>query len=88
MSNIIKQNKHWFIDNDGELVHLSPSNPMFDSIWDGVSKMLDVYEDDCGANLDRCVQFCNEASKLFAGISELAAGKAVDYQKQKQNAAM
>ena len=44
--------------------------------------MLDVYEDDCSANLDRCVQFCEEASKLFAGVSQLTTDLAVDYKKQ------
>ena len=81
MQKIINLNEHWFFDDDGLIVPL-PESPMFNSIWEGVSKLLDVYNDDCGANLDRCVQFCNEASKLFAGISELAACHAAGYQKQ------
>ena len=79
---IIKKDEHWFLDCDGKLIALPYNDPMFNSIWEGVSKMLDVYADDCGANLDRCVQFCEDASRLFAGVSQLAADMAVDYKKQ------
>lgn len=79
---VFKQGYHWYL-NCGENTYLvSPANPMFDRIWKGVSKMLDVYADDCGANLDRCVQFCEEASKLFAEVSQRAADLAVEYKKQ------
>lgn len=79
--NYNKLEKHlgkWFLfygDNNENFL-LSPSNPMFDSIWEGVSKMLRVCEDDCGSNLNVCAQLCDEASKLFAGASQLCSDMA------------
>lgn len=80
------QDGRWFLRyiSGGELVKEVdlPNNPMLNRIWEASHNLLDVYIDDCGANLDRCVQFCNEASKLFAGVSQLAADLAADYKKQ------
>lgn len=77
---IFKQNRNWFLDEEGEVIHLSPSDQLWDGIWQGVAKMLDVYTDDAGANPDRCIEFYRQASKLFAGASVIAADKAVDLQ--------
>lgn len=53
-----------------------PNHPMMNRIWQASSNLLDVYIDDCCGNLDRCVTVLREASKKFAGISELLADKA------------
>lgn len=45
-------------------------------IWEVSSNLLNVYIDDCGANLDRCVETLRNASIAFAGISQLLADEA------------
>ena len=82
MTAIVKHNGHWFLDNDGEMIGLSVSNPMFDGIWTGVSMMLDVYDDDCGGNLQKCVENCLHASAMFAGVSQLCLDRATFIQDQ------
>jgi hypothetical protein len=70
----------WFLRYwcNGEIVREIdlPNNPMMNRIWEASSNLLNVYIDDCGANLDRCVEVLREASKNFAGISELLADEA------------
>lgn len=70
----------WFLRHisGGELVKEIelPNHPMMNRIWEVSSNLLNVYIDDCGANLDRCVEVLREASKNFAGISELLADEA------------
>ena len=45
-------------------------------IWEVSSNLIDVYIDDCGANLDRCVEVLRSASIALAGISQLLADEA------------
>ena len=77
---IICRNGRWFLRYiaGGELVKEIdlPNHPMMNRIWEASSNLLDVYIDDCGGNLNRCVNVLREASKNFAGISELLADKA------------
>lgn len=80
---IICRNGRWFLRYiyDGETVKVVkeidlPNHPMMNRIWEASSNLLDVYIDDCGGNLSRCVNVLREASKNFAGISELLADKA------------
>lgn len=70
----------WFLRHisGGELVREIelPDHPMMNRIWDASHNLLDVYIDDCGANLDRCVETLRSASIAFAGISQLLADEA------------
>ena len=74
------RNGRWFLRYiaGGELVKEIdlPNHPMMNRIWEASSNLLDVYIDDCGGNFNRCVNVLREASKNFAGISELLADKA------------
>ena len=49
---------------------------MMNRIWEASHNLLDVYIDDCGANLDRCVETLRNASTAFTGISILLADEA------------
>lgn len=53
-----------------------PNHPMMNRIWEASSNLLNVYIDDCGANLDRCVEVLRSASIAFTGISQLLADEA------------
>lgn len=55
-----------------------PNNPMMNRIWEAASNLLPVYDSDCGGNFDRCVEVLREASKNFAGISQLLADQSND----------
>lgn len=74
------RNSRWFLRyiSGGELVKEIdlPNYPMMNRIWEASSNLLDACIDDCGANLDRCVEVLREASKNFAGISQLLADQA------------
>ena len=59
-----------------------PNYPMMNRIWEASSNLLDACIDDCGANLDRCVEVLREASKNFAGISQLLADQANSLQNE------
>lgn len=59
-----------------------PNYPMMNKIWEAASNLLDVYIDDCGANLDRCVDVLRSASTAFAGISQLLADQANSLQNE------
>lgn len=67
--------RHWC---NGEIVREIelPNNPMMNRIWEVSSNLLNVYIDDCGANLDRCVEVLRNASIAFTGISQLLADEA------------
>lgn len=70
----------WFFRHisGGELVKEIelPNHPMMNRIWEVSSNLLNVYIDDCGANLDRCVEVLRNASIAFTGISQLLADEA------------
>lgn len=70
----------WFLRHisGGELVKEIelPNHPMMNRIWQASSNLLDVYIDDCSANLNRCVEVLHNASIAFAGISQLLADEA------------
>lgn len=74
----------WFLRYwcNGEIVREIdlPNNPMMNRIWEASSNLLNVYIDDCGANLDRCVETLRNASIAFAGISQLLADEAKNTQ--------
>lgn len=76
----------WFLRyiSGGELVREIelPNHPMMNRIWEASQYLLDVYIDDCGANLDRCVEVLRKASKNFAGISQLLSDQADKEQEQ------
>lgn len=55
-----------------------PNNAPLGNIWEATSKVLRCIVDDCGANLSLCVSTLREASKNFAGISEICAASAHD----------
>lgn len=55
---------------------------MMNRIWEASSNLLDVYTDDCGANLDRCVETLRNASTAFTGISQLLADEAKSLQNE------
>lgn len=80
------RNGKWFLRyiSGGEIVKEIdlPDYPMMNRIWEASHNLLDVYIDDCGANLDRCVNVLREASKNFAGISQLLADKANSLQNE------
>ena len=59
-----------------------PNYPMMNRIWEVSSNLLNVYIDDCGANLDRCVEVLRSASIAFAGISQLLSDQADKEQEQ------
>ena len=77
---IICQDGSWFLRyiSGGKVVKEIelPNYPMMNRIWEASSNLLDACIDDCGANLDRCVEVLREASKNFAGISQLLADQA------------
>lgn len=83
---IICRNGKWFLRYiyGGKIVKEIelPNYPMMNRIWEASSNLLDVYIDDCGANLDRCVEVLREASKKFAGISQLLADQANSLQNE------
>lgn len=70
----------WFLRHisGGELVKEIelPNHPMMNRIWQASSNLLDVYIDDCSANLNRCVEVLHNASTAFTGISQLLADEA------------
>lgn len=76
----------WFLRywSNGEIVKEIdlPNNPMMNRIWEASSNLLDVYIDDCGANLNRCVEVLRKVSKAFAGISQLLSDQADKEQEQ------
>jgi len=55
-----------------------PNYPMMNRIWEASSKLLPVYDSDCGGNITRCIEVLREVSKNFAGISQLLADQAND----------
>ena len=83
---IICRNGKWFLRyiSGGEIVKEIelPNNPMMNRIWEASHNLLDVYIDDCGANLDRCVETLRSASTAFAGISQLLADEANSLQNE------
>ena len=76
----------WFLRyiSDGELIREIelPDYPMMNRIWEASQYLLDVYIDDCGANLDRCIEVLSSASIAFAGISQLLSDQADKEQEQ------
>lgn len=70
----------WFLRyiSGGEIVKEIdlPNNPMMNRIWEASHNLLDVYIDDCGANLNRCVETLRSASTAFTGIAILLADEA------------
>lgn len=83
---IICLDGRWFLRvtyNDGVIKEIClPNHPMMNRIWEASHNLLDVYVDDCGANLDRCVEVLRSASKAFAGISQLLADQANSLQNE------
>ena len=83
---IICLDGRWFLRyiSGGEIVNdiYLPNYPMMNRIWEASSNLLDACIDDCGANLDRCVEVLREASKNFAGISQLLADQANSIQNE------
>ena len=76
---IIFRDGRWFLTGISSKFPVSvelPNNPMMNRIWEVSSNLLNVYIDDCGANLDRCVETLRSASIAFAGISQLLADEA------------
>lgn len=76
---IIFRDGRWFLTGISSKFPVSvelPNNPMMNRIWEVSSNLLNVYIDDCGANLDRCVETLRNASIAFAGISQLLADEA------------
>ena len=59
-----------------------PNHPMMNRIWEASANLINVYVDDCGANLDVCVEVLRNASKAFAGISQLLSDQADKEQEQ------
>jgi len=79
------QDGRWFltgISNKFPVKVELPNNPMMNRIWEASHNLLDVYIDDCGANLDRCVETLRSASTAFAGISQLLADEANSLQNE------
>ena len=70
----------WFLRYwcNGEIVKEIdlPDYPMMNKIWEASHNLLDVYIDDCGANLNRCVETLRSASTAFTGIALLLADEA------------
>lgn len=80
------RNDRWFLRYiySGEIVKEIelPNYPMMNRIWEASHNLLDVYIDDCGANLNRCVETLSSASTAFAGISQLLADEANSLQNE------
>ena len=80
------RNGKWFLRyiSGGEIVREIdlPNHPMMNRIWEASHNLLDVYIDDCGANLNRCVETLRSASTAFAGISQLLSDQADEEQNQ------
>ena len=53
-----------------------------DQLWNALAMLLSIYVDDCGANLDRCIDFYNQAKNIFAGASQLCSDYAAQVQEQ------
>lgn len=70
----------WFLRyiSGGEIVKEIdlPNYPMMNRIWEASHNLLDVCIDDCGANLNRCVETLRSASTAFTGIALLLADEA------------
>lgn len=83
---IICLDGRWFLRyiSGGEIVKeiCLPNQPMMNRIWETASNLLNVYVDDCGQNLDRCVEVLRESATAFLGISQLLADEANDLQKE------
>jgi hypothetical protein len=80
------RNGRWFLRyiSGGEIVKEIdlPNYPMMNRIWEASQYLLDVYIDDCGANLNRCVETLRSASTSFTGISLLLADEANSLQNE------
>lgn len=80
------RNGKWFLRyiSGGEIVREIelPDYPMMNKIWEASHNLLDVYIDDCGADLDRCVETLRNASTAFAGISQLLDDEANSLQNE------
>ena len=79
---IIRQDDRWFLrvvysTNEVKEICL-PNNPTMNRIWEASSKLLPVYDSDCGGNITRCIEVLREVSKNFAGIAHLLADQAND----------
>ena len=79
---IICQDDRWFLrvvysTNEVKEICL-PNNPSMNRIWAASSKLIPVYDSDCGGNITRCIEVLREVSKNFAGISKLLADQAND----------
>lgn len=85
-SEITCRNGKWFLRyiSGGEIVREIdlPNYPMMNRIWEASHNLLDVYIDDCGANLNRCVETLRSASTAFAGISQLLDDEANSLQNE------
>lgn len=83
---IICLDGRWFLRSisEGEIVKeiCLPNHPVMNKIWEASHNLLNVYIDDCGANLDRCVEVLCEASKNFVGISQLLIDQAKSLQNE------
>lgn len=71
----------WFLQHVSNIMQL-PKSPILENVWKATSMLLDIYNDDCGANLDRCVDFYNQAKNIFAGVSQLCQDAARELQEQ------
>lgn len=79
------QDGKWFLTGISDRYPVKvelPNNPMISRIWDACSNLLDFYIDYYGANQDRHVEVLRNASKAFAGISELLADEAKSLQNE------
>lgn len=83
---IICQDGRWFVRvvyNPTNIKEIClPNYSMMNRIWEAASNLLPVYIDDCGANLDRCVETLRSASTAFTGISLLLADEAKSLQNE------
>lgn len=80
MTDIVQHDGHWFVTDGKTEIQLPGGNPLLANLWLASALIVQVYTDDCGANLRRCIDFCKQASNMFAGVSQLAQDWANNYQ--------
>lgn len=82
MTDIVQHDGHWFVTDGKTEIQLPGGNPLLANLWLASALIVQVYTDDCGANLDRCVDFYDQAKNIFVGVSQLCQDAARELQEQ------
>ena len=77
--NIYKDQEGWFISDNQESQFRLPGGGLLDKLWEIASMLLDVTNDDCGANLNRARKHCMISSKRCREMSKTLDAWAEEY---------